>query len=94
MADSPEVKEAVDKARNRRRDGMYVAAYIAVAALIYLVAYEERLSEFAQGAITMALGNFMQFLIAMHSFEFGTTRGNITKDQTIAELSKQPEVKP
>lgn len=88
MSDSPEVKDAIDKVRNRRRDAMFCAAYVAVLGLVYVVVYEASLTEYAQGVITLALGNFIGYLTALYNFETGTTRAAATKDATIAELSK------
>ena len=73
-------------ARNRRSDAMFVAAYLAVIGLVYVVVFEERLTEYAQGVITLALGNFIGYLTAMYQFETGATRSTQAKDATINTL--------
>mgnify|MGYP001571589513 CR=1 FL=1 len=75
-------------ARNRRTDAMFVCAYLAVIVIVYLVVYESNISEYAQGVLTLALGNFIGYLTAMYNFETGTTRSSLKKDDTITELSK------
>ena len=75
-------------ARNRKTDAMFVAAYLAVIGMVYVTVYEPKISEYAQGVITLALGNFIGYLTAMYNFETGTTRSSAKKDETIATLSK------
>lgn len=72
---------------NRRRDAMFAAAYIAVCSLVYIVV-ESTLTEYAQGVITLALGNFLGFLTAMYNYETGSTRGSAAKDATITDMTK------
>lgn len=80
--------EAPVTKRNRRTDAMFVAAYIAVAGMIYVVVYEPKITEYAQGVITLALGNFIGYLTAMYNFETGTTRAGQAKDATIKTLAE------
>ena len=84
---SPEVQNAVSIARNRRSDAMFVAAYLAVIGIVYLVVFEKTISEYAQGVLTLALGNFIGYLTGMYNFETGTTRSAAKKDDTITQLS-------
>ena len=79
-------------ARNRRSDAMFVAAYLAVLGLVYVVVFEEGLNEYAQGVITLALGNFIGYLTAMYNFETGTTRGAQAKDETIKSMVATSQV--
>lgn len=80
-------------ARNRRSDAMFVAAYIAVLGLVYVVVFEEGLNEYAQGVITLALGNFIGYLTAMYQFETGATRASQAKDETIKNMINTAERK-
>jgi hypothetical protein len=75
--------------RNRRTDAMFVAAYFAVIGIAYVVVYEPTISEYAQGVLTLALGNFIGYLTAMYNFETGTTRGSMAKDATIQDIAKK-----
>lgn len=81
-----------DDQANRRRDGMFVAAYIMVGALIYSVVSIESISEFAQGVITLALGNFIAYLTGMYNYEIGATRGSAAKDAAITDMTKTAAV--
>lgn len=94
MLEAPEVKAAVSVVKNRRSDAMFVAAYLAVVVMVYVTVYEPKISEYAQGVITLALGNFIGYLTAMYNFETGTTRASQNKDATIAAMAAQPEASP
>ena len=95
MSDPTQEEKAVTSvARNRRSDAMFVAAYLAVLGMVYVVVYEPEISEYAQGVITLALGNFIGYLTAMYNFETGTTRASQNKDATIAAMVKSDEPKP
>jgi len=89
MSDVPQ-RRAEDQANvsNRRRDAMFCAAYMAIAALCWIVIYEEKIGEFAQGIVTLVMGMFLNELKGMYSFETGTTRSSATKDATITSLTK------
>ena len=78
--DEPDAKSIV---RNRRTDAMFVAAYGAVMWFVYLVVYEAKISEYAQGVLTLALGTFLGYLTAMYQFETGTTRKEQSKDAAL-----------
>ena len=80
-------REQTSIARNRRTDAMFVAAYIAIALLVWIVVYEDRIGEFAQGIVATVLGMFVNELKNMYSFETGTTRSNQAKDATIQGLA-------
>jgi hypothetical protein len=84
----PDIKDAVSVVRNRRTDAMFVAAYLAVIGMIYVVVYEPKISEYAQGVLTLCIGNFIGYLTSMYSFETGTTRSSAKKDEAINELTK------
>ena len=85
---TPDDKEAAVLKRNRRSDAMFVCAYFMVAWLVYLVVFVDHISEYAQGVLTLALGNFLGWLSGMYNFETGTTRGAQAKDVTIGDIAK------
>ena len=78
----------VSPVNNRRRDGMFMAAYIAIAVLVYVVVYEEKIGEYAQSTVSLVLGMFLNELKNMYSYETGTTRSAAKKDEAITELTK------
>lgn len=90
--EDPAVKDAISVARNRRTDAMFVCAYLAVCALVYIVVWKPDVGEFAQGVVTLVLGTFLNELKNMYSFETGTTRASVKKDEAINELSKTAAV--
>lgn len=73
--------------RNYRADTMYVLSVLVVVALV-IVVFQSTLDEYAKGIITLVLGRFLGYLDNIYNFEFGTTRVNRTKDETIVNLSK------
>lgn len=85
----PDIKEAVSLVRNRRTDAMFVAAYIAVGVLVYIVVYEEKIGEFAQGVLAMVIGMFVNELKSMYAYETGTTRASENKGAAIARIAEQ-----
>jgi hypothetical protein len=85
---APEVKDAISLVLNRRTDAMFVAAYCMVAGLAYVVIFVTTISQYAQGVITLVLGNFIGYLTAMYQFETGTTRASAAKDLTIKSMAE------
>lgn len=85
-------KEASLIRRNRRTDAMFVASYLAVCGLVYIVVFVKDLTEYAQGVITLVLGAFIGYLTAMYNFETGTTRGTMAKDATIKSMAETAAV--
>lgn len=73
--------------RNFRADVMVAVAAIAVAWMVYLVWSSPSLDEYVKGIVTLVLGRFLGYLDNIYSFEFGTTRGSQSKDETIKQLS-------
>lgn len=47
------------------------------------------LDDFAKGAITLILGRFLGYTDNIYAYEFGTTRAEKAKDQTITQLAKE-----
>lgn len=74
--------------RNYRADTMYVLAVAVVLGLVYAV-FKSELDEYAKGIITLVLGRFLGYLDNIYNFEYGTTRSNRTKDETISKLSNR-----
>ena len=87
--ESLEAKDATSVVRNRRTDAMFVCAYMAIAALVYIIVYEEKIGEFAQSTIALVLGMFLNELKNMYSYETGTTRASATKDAAITRIAEQ-----
>lgn len=77
--------------RNYRADIMVGLAAIAVAWMVYLVWSSPALDEYVKGIVTLVLGRFLGYLDNIYSFEFGTTRGSQSKDETIKKLSGGPQ---
>lgn len=44
-------------------------------------------NQYAQGIITLVLGRFLGYTDSVYSFEFGTTRDNKVKDESISNLT-------
>lgn len=86
--EAPAVKDAVSVVRNRRTDAMFVAAYVAVGAMCYVVIYETKIGEFAQGIVTLVLGMFLNELKGMYSYEQGTTRASEQKGKTLERIAE------
>lgn len=79
-------RDALSIRRNRRTDGMFVAAFLLVIWLVYLVVFHGGVGEYAQGVLQTVLGIFLAILKDMYSFETGTTRSGQAKDDTIKEM--------
>lgn len=88
MNGTPKSADEVSVGRNRRSDAMFVAAYVAVSSLVYIVVYQKGISEYAQGVITLVLGAFIGFLTSMYNFETGTTRSSQSKDTMMKDMAE------
>lgn len=77
--------------RNYRADFMFLLAVALVAGLVYIVWGAADINEYTKGVITLVLGRFLGYLDNIYNFEFGTTRGSRSKDETIANLSGGPK---
>lgn len=73
--------------RNNRADIMVAMAVLAVGWMVYLVWKTPDLPEYVKGIVTLVLGRFLGYLDNIYNFEFGTTRGSQSKDETIKHLS-------
>lgn len=93
LADTQSARER-DKAiqvatgHNTRADSMYVLAIVVVVSLVWLIWSKTELDDYVKGIMTLVLGRFLGYLDSMYNFEFGNTRSNKTKDETISNLSK------
>lgn len=64
--------------------GLAVAVIIFI--LIVLVFKSDELNEFAKGSLTTILGVFLQLLVNIYNFEFGTTRRSREKSDILREM--------
>lgn len=76
-----EIKQAGGK--NTRADVMFYLAVIVIIGLVYAVWSSPDLNEYVKGIVTFLLGRFAGYLDNIYNFEFGTTRANRFKDETI-----------
>lgn len=74
--------------RNYRADTMYFLAVAVIASLVWAVLASD-MDEYGKGIITLVLGRFLGYLDNIYNFEFGTTRANKVKDDTISSLAKE-----
>ena len=95
-------QEVADRQSARERDTAIVKAgqvnytsgvLIAICVLFlgigfYFTVSAGDLNEWAKGSITLLLGRFLGYLDNIYAFEYGTTRNNRSKDETIKNLSK------
>ena len=67
-----------------------LAAFASVLVLICLavVVWNSQIDDFAKATITLVIGRAFGWVDQIFSFEYGTTRNNRTKDDTINNLSK------
>lgn len=74
--------------RNYRADFMFILAVIMVALLVWIVWKDPSINEYIKGIFTLVLGRFLGYLDNIYNYEFGTTRINKTKDETIKSLTQ------
>lgn len=65
---------------------MYVLAVLVICGLVFLIWKDQDVNEYLKGIITLVLGRFLGYLDNIYNFEFGTTRVNRAKDETINQL--------
>jgi hypothetical protein len=61
---------------------------IAVVVLTVAIWRDPTINEYVKGTFTLVLGRFLGYIDQIYSFEFGSTRSNKTKDQTINQLTR------
>lgn len=74
--------------RNDRANVLAGAALLLVVGCLFVVLWQSNASEFAKATISLILGRALGWVEQLFSFEFGTTRANKTKDDTINNLSR------
>lgn len=72
---------------NYRADLMFLLAVGIIALLVWIVWKDQTINEYVKGIFTLVLGRFLGYLDNIYNFEFGTTRGSKSKDETIKQLS-------
>jgi len=73
--------------RNDRANVLAGAALLLVLICLAVVIWMGDLNEYAKGGISLILGRALGWVEQLFSFEFGTTRSNKTKDETINKLA-------
>lgn len=75
--------------RNYRADIMFALALLVIGWVIYIIWKDPTINEYVKGVFTLILGRFTGYLDMIYQFEFGSTRNNRTKDDTINGLVKK-----
>lgn len=75
--------------RNHRANVLAGAALLLVIVCLFIVIMNSGADDFAKATISLILGRALGWVEQLFSFEFGTTRANKTKDETISKLSGQ-----
>lgn len=73
---------------NYRANILVTAAILMVIACLLLVVWNSTMDEYVKATISLILGRALGWVEQIFSFEFGTTRANKTKDDTINNLTK------
>lgn len=74
--------------RNYRADIMFFLAVLMIGGLVLIVWKDSTINEYVKGIFTLVLGRFLGYLDNIYNYEFGTTRINKTKDETIKSLTQ------
>ena len=72
---------------NYRANVLAGAALLLVILCLAIVIWMSNADDFAKATISLILGRALGWVEQLFSFEFGTTRANKTKDETISKLS-------
>ena len=73
--------------KNHRANVLAGAALLLVIICLLIVVWSSNADDFAKATISLILGRALGWVEQLFSFEFGTTRANKTKDDTINKLS-------
>lgn len=73
---------------NYRANALAAGAGLLVIFCLLIVVWASSMDDFAKATITLILGRSLGWIEQIFSFEFGTTRANKTKDDTINNLTK------
>jgi len=87
-ARSRDVEMAKAGVRNYRANGLAAGAGALVVLCLALVVWRSGMDDNAKAVITLILGRALGWVEQIFSFEFGTTRANKTKDETINNLTR------
>lgn len=74
--------------RNWRADALAALAVIGVVLLTLVVWKDPTINEYVKGTFTLVIGRFLGYIDQIYQFEFGSTRSNKTKDETISRLTR------
>ncbi len=74
--------------KNVRANVLAASAGLLVVFCLFVIVWVSDLNEFAKGGITLILGRALGWVEQAFSFEFGNTRTNHVKDDTIKNLTK------
>ncbi len=83
-----DVKLAQSGQINHRANALAAAACSLVLICLGVVIWSTALDDFAKATVTLICGRALGWVEQIFSFEFGTTRANKTKDDTINNLTK------
>jgi hypothetical protein len=73
--------------KNHRANVLAGAALILVIICLLVVVWNSDMNEYGKLTLSLVLGRAMGWVDQIFSFEFGTTRANKMKDETISKLS-------
>ena len=73
---------------NHRANVLAAVALLLVIVCLFVVLWQSNASEFAKATISLILGRALGWVEQLFSFEFGTTRANKAKDDTINKLTR------
>lgn len=73
---------------NYRANMLAGGAVVLVVGCLLITVWASAMDDFAKATITLICGRALGWVEQVFSFEFGTTRANKTKDDTINKLSK------
>lgn len=74
--------------KNHRANVLCAAALLLVIVCLFVVVWASGMDDYGKATITLILGRALGWVEQIFSFEFGTTRSNKVKDDTIKNLTK------
>lgn len=74
---------------NYRANVLAAGACLMVILCLFITVWSSNMDDFAKASITLILGRSLGWVEQVFSFEFGTTRANKTKDDTINKQASQ-----
>lgn len=75
------------KGSNKRADALVLVCVLGIAACIMIACFAVSLNEFGKTVVNVALGTFLGTWAQVANFEFGSTKANKDKDNTINKLA-------